>query len=118
MERFIPYKKLSKKKQRELDQQKRTTWQLSPITRKPENPKAYNRRKARQQNDDSTTVLFLYIIMSLFVSSPRGSASQALPCHYFQAVPFDQVCSKWYNTSRQLGIGEGKYNDMSILSTG
>ena len=48
MEKFIPYEKLSKKKQRELDRQKRNTWgELNPVTRKPENPKAYNRRKAR-----------------------------------------------------------------------
>lgn len=48
MEKFIPYEKLSKKKRRELDQQKRNTWgELNPVTRKPENPKAYNRRKAR-----------------------------------------------------------------------
>lgn len=48
MEKFIPYEKLSKKKQRELNRRKRGTWgELSPVTRKPENPKAYNRRKAR-----------------------------------------------------------------------
>ena len=47
MEKFIPYEKLSKKKQRELNRRKRGTWgELSPVTRKPENPKAYNRRKA------------------------------------------------------------------------
>ena len=51
MEKFIPYEKLSKKKQRELDRQKRNTWgALNPVTRKPENPKAYNRRKARNRN--------------------------------------------------------------------
>ena len=48
MEKFIPYDKLSKKKQRELNRRKRGTWgELSPVTRKPDNPKAYNRRKAR-----------------------------------------------------------------------
>lgn len=52
MEHFIPYEKLSKKKQRELNQKKRTTWGiLNPVTRKPENPKAYNRRKARRWTD-------------------------------------------------------------------
>jgi len=52
MEKFIPYEKLSKKKQRELDRQKRSTWgELNPVTRRPENPKAYNRRKARNWND-------------------------------------------------------------------
>ena len=53
MEKFIPYEKLSKKKQRERNKEKRGTWgALKPVTRKSENPKAYNRRKARQWMDD------------------------------------------------------------------
>ena len=53
MKVFIPYEKLSKKKQRELDRQKRGTWgSLSPVTRRPENKKAYNRKKARRWIDD------------------------------------------------------------------
>ena len=48
MEKFIPYEKLSKKEKRKLDQAKRQTWgKLNPVTRKPENSKAYNRNKAR-----------------------------------------------------------------------
>ena len=40
--------KLSKKEKRKLDQAKRQTWgNLNPVTRKPENSKAYNRNKAR-----------------------------------------------------------------------
>ena len=47
MEKFIPYEKLSKKEKRKLDLAKRLTWgELNPVTRKPENSKAYNRRKA------------------------------------------------------------------------
>ena len=49
MEKFISFEKLSKKKQRELNNAKRGTWgALNPVTRKSENPKAYNRKKARQ----------------------------------------------------------------------
>lgn len=56
MNRFVPYEKLSKKKQRELNAKRRTTWgEMSPVTRKPENPKAYNRRKARKWNPDEST---------------------------------------------------------------
>lgn len=59
MEKFIPYKKLSKKKQRELNTAARNVWAISPVTRKPENPKAYNRRKAQDwKEDDSDPVLF------------------------------------------------------------
>ena len=48
MEKFIPYEKLSKKEKRKLDLAKRQTWgELNPVTRKPENSKAYNRRKAQ-----------------------------------------------------------------------
>lgn len=48
MEKFIPYEKLSKKRQRELNASRRTTWgSLNPVTRKPQNSKAYNRRKTQ-----------------------------------------------------------------------
>ena len=62
MEKFIPYEKLSKKKQRELDRKRRNTWgSLNPVTRKPANPKAYNRQKARKWNrDDYPTVPFSF----------------------------------------------------------
>ena len=44
MEKFIPYEKLSKKEKRKIDQARRKTWgELNPVTRKPENSKAYNR---------------------------------------------------------------------------
>lgn len=62
MEKFIPFEKLSKKKQRELKAQKRGSWGgLNPVTRKPENPKAYNRKKARKWSDDSMTVSFIFV---------------------------------------------------------
>ena len=60
MEKFIPYEKLSKKKKRELDAGKRTVWAISPVTRRPENPKAYNRKKAQKWMDDSVSVLSLF----------------------------------------------------------
>ena len=48
MEKFIPYEKLSKKEKRRMDLAKRQTWgELNPVTRKPENSKAYNRRKSQ-----------------------------------------------------------------------
>ena len=48
MEKFIPYGKLSKKEKRKIDQAKRQTWNsLNPVTRKPANSKAYNRRKSQ-----------------------------------------------------------------------
>ena len=62
MEKFVSYEKLSKKKKRELDAKRRGSWNgINPVTRKPENSKAYNRRKARTWSDDSLTVPFLRI---------------------------------------------------------
>ena len=58
MEKFIPYEKLSKKKQRELNAARRSTWTINPVTRKPANPKAYNRKTARNWKDDSNSVPF------------------------------------------------------------
>ena len=53
MEKYIPYEKLSKKKRRELDARQRGSWNgFSPVTRRPENPTAYNRQKARKRSDD------------------------------------------------------------------
>ena len=53
MKKYIPYEKLSKKKQRELDRKQRLTWgSLSPVTRNTANPKAYNRQKARKWDRD------------------------------------------------------------------
>ena len=51
MEKYIPYEKLSKKEKRKIDQARRQTWgEGNPVTRKPENSKAYNRNKARNWN--------------------------------------------------------------------
>ena len=48
MEKFIPYGKLSKKEKRKIVQARRQTWgDLNPVTRKPANSKAYNRKKSQ-----------------------------------------------------------------------
>ena len=66
MEKFIPYEKLSKKEKRKMDLAKRQTWgELNPVTRKPQNSKAYNRNKSRNWTRDyheinSGTFLFKY----------------------------------------------------------
>ena len=59
MEKFIPYEELSKKEKRKRDAMMRNTWgPLNPVTRKSENPRAYNRRKARKRIDDPLSVPF------------------------------------------------------------
>ena len=74
MEKFISYEKLSKKKKRALDAGKRTVWAISPVTRRPENPKAYNRKKAQKRTNDSGSVLsFCSVVFE------RGCISNAEP---------------------------------------
>ena len=59
MKKFIPYEKLYKRKQKELAAKQRGDWGgLNPVPRKPENPKTYNRKKARRWSEESMTVLF------------------------------------------------------------
>ncbi len=55
MEKFVPYEKLSKKKKKELNAKRRQTWGINPVTRKPQNPKAYNRKKARKRDPEDFT---------------------------------------------------------------
>ena len=62
MEKFIPYEKLSKKEKRKLDQAKRQTWgNLNPVTRKPENSKAYNRKKTQDWKKELSNPAFYYV---------------------------------------------------------
>ena len=47
MEKYVPFCKMSKKQQKEINRQKRSVWNVNPITRKTENKKIYNRKKSR-----------------------------------------------------------------------
>lgn len=48
-EKFVPFEKLSKKKQQELNKQRRTTWgSLNPTTRKPDYSRAYDRNRRKE----------------------------------------------------------------------
>ena len=67
MEKFIPFEKLSKKKQREINAKQRGSWYgINPVTRKPENSKAYNRKKAQKWSDDSVSVPFNFSLILRF----------------------------------------------------
>ena len=59
MEKFVPYAKLSKKARRRADRERRQTWAISPVTRRPANPKAY-KRKTGPVTDDGSAGLFFY----------------------------------------------------------
>ena len=70
MDKFIPYEKLSKKKRREIDRKKRNTWNgFSPVTRKPEDPKVYNRRRTRVREEDPDARFFVFFLEIMYNSS-------------------------------------------------
>jgi hypothetical protein len=52
MKTFTPKEKMSKKDQQELNKAQRNIWQLSPITRRAESKKVYNRKKIRLDRND------------------------------------------------------------------
>ena len=73
MEKFIPYEKLSKKEKRKIDQARRQTWgALNPVTRKPENSKAYNRRKSQDWKRElpPTACDFSFFLLILGTMNP------------------------------------------------
>ena len=83
MEKFIPYEKLSKKEKRKLDQARRQTWgELNPVTRKPENSRAYNRRKSQNWKRElpPTDLRLIYFIRLLI------HAGLLLGCYPFRSV--------------------------------
>ena len=64
MEKFIPFDKLSKKRKRELNAKRRKGWNgLNPVTRRPENPKAYVRRKVQKRNYDPDSAPFYFHLL-------------------------------------------------------
>ena len=52
MARFIPKEKLSKKAQKELNRQRRVTWDFSPVTKAVDSRKIYSRKRKAQNRDD------------------------------------------------------------------
>jgi hypothetical protein len=72
MKKYIPIAKRSKKEQKAENASKRGSWNgINPVTRKPVNPKAYDRKRAWEwSDDDSTTVPYIYT--SLFLATCSG----------------------------------------------
>lgn len=64
MAKFIPFVKLSKKTQQEINKSRRKNWgNIDPVTKRPANSKAYNRKKARAWKDTfPTSELFYYFV--------------------------------------------------------
>ena len=84
MPKFIPREKLGKKARRALDAEKRATWGFTPVTRKVENKKHYDRKKsAHVWKDDFGMSAFClsqdYSAINPFACSAATSASLAGP---------------------------------------
>lgn len=60
---FIPKDKLSKKAKKELNRQRRKTWEFSPVTKTVESRKLYNRKRNThdRQEDDYGMGVFLSV---------------------------------------------------------
>jgi hypothetical protein len=60
MKTYIPIEKRSKKEKLALAKAQRGTWgAVNPVTRRPENPKAYNRKKSRREEESFDGGIFL-----------------------------------------------------------
>ena len=68
MAKFVPKGKLSKKAQKELNRQRRVTWEFSPVTKTVESRKVYSRKRKARTPDDYGLSFF----SALF--SGRGTA--------------------------------------------
>ena len=64
MAKFIPFVKLSKKTQQEINKSRRKNWgNIDPVTKRPANSKAYNLKKARSWKYNFPTYeLFYYLV--------------------------------------------------------
>lgn len=49
MRKFVPFDKLAKKKQRELNAAKRGSWGINPVTRVKGSDKAYSRARSKSE---------------------------------------------------------------------
>ena len=61
MAKFVPKGKLSKKAQKELNRQRRVTWEFSPVTKTVESRKIYSRKRKTQNRDDYGLSFFIAV---------------------------------------------------------
>ena len=58
MKNFISYSKLSKKAKRAYDAERRKNWSINPVTRKPDNPGIYHRKRMQFKNLEDYELYF------------------------------------------------------------
>lgn len=111
MTKFIPRPKLSKKARKELDAQKRTTWAFSPVTKKVESKKIYNRKKAAHVwKDDSS--------MSGFCCTGDGARRTLSACALLISGVLSWLCGlmlKRIISMKNLGRPSPKGNNVKLF---
>ena len=55
MDRFVPREKMSKRARRSLDTERRAAWSFSPVTRRVESKKRYDRKRRSRPEADGET---------------------------------------------------------------
>ena len=58
MEKCIPKEKMSKKARKALEAKKRSTWGFSPVTKRVESKKVYDRKKSSRVQDEDEREFF------------------------------------------------------------
>ncbi len=53
MDRFVPREKMSKKARGAMDRERRVSWAFSPVTRRAESKKRYDRKRRSRRDPDS-----------------------------------------------------------------
>ena len=91
-QKYVPLEKRSKKQQRKFHSQQRKNWgDISPVTKKIQNAKAYNRKKARQRD-------YSYDPMSgFFMCQEIARCASHFPVHCRSAM----VLHNWRKERRQ-----------------
>ena len=65
MARFVPKDKLNKKAQKELNRQRRITWDFSPVTKTVDSKKLYNRKRSARNRVDDGLGAFHFSVISV-----------------------------------------------------
>ena len=77
--RFVPKEKLSKKAQKELNRQRRVTWDFSPVTKTVDSRKIYSRkRKAQNRDDYGLSCFFICSALRRMIMEPICSPNPPL----------------------------------------
>ena len=77
MKKFIPKEKPGKKARKQLDSEQRATWTFSPVTKKVESKKLYDRKRKAHDRYDDYGMDFSYSAAGFFRRSEYDSLFQS-----------------------------------------